>query len=74
MAPNWGAFAKEYSKLVGYTITDIAVDKDHFEDCELCGLVLSKKGKHKQIAWVLRDPVGNGVGFLEIECIESKVN
>tara|TARA_R100000808_G_C2120355_1_gene131795 strand:- start:99 stop:320 length:222 start_codon:yes stop_codon:yes gene_type:complete len=71
MSPNWGAFAKEYSKLVGYTVESIAVDEECFEDCELCGLVLSKKGKHKQIAWVMRDPEGNGEGFLDIQCLEK---
>ena len=71
MSTNWGAYAKEYSKLVGYTVTDIAVDKNTFPDNELCGLILTKEGKHKQIAWILRDPEGNGIGFLELQSQED---
>lgn len=64
---NNGSFAKHYAQLCGWTITQIAIDKmDRGE--ELCGLILTKgkDEKDEKIAWILRDPEGNGAGFLDI--------
>ena len=59
------AFEKHYKQLVGWTIKQIAADEmeDYGED--IYGLVLTK-GKAKKIAWISRDPEGNGPGFLDI--------
>jgi len=67
-------FEKEYTKLIGYTVIDIAVDDG--EDVLLdynepaIGLVLSD-GKTQKLAWIMRDPEGNGVGFLDIVEIKN---
>ena len=62
---NNDAFVKHYAQLVGWTIEQIATDEMDYGE-ELYGLVLTK-GKSKKIAWILRDPEGNGAGFLEID-------
>ena len=61
---------KELQKLVGYTVSQIALDYDGDEDSldKFYGLVLVKKGDpQKLIAWIQQDPEGNGPGFLQIE-------
>ena len=60
-----GSFLDEYSKIVGYKIVGIAQD-DSDPDEIWEGLVLLK-GTKRKIAWIQRDPEGNGSGFLSIE-------
>ena len=60
---------KEYKKLEGYTITGVttsAADEDYPGEDRFVGLVL-EKGVQEKIAWVQRDPEGNGRGFLMVE-------
>ena len=66
-------WVKHYGKLVGWKISSVAYEDQLDEDEDmfpegLYGLVLTK-GKKKKIAWILRDPEGNGEGFLEISPI-----
>jgi hypothetical protein len=61
------AYVKHYGQLIGWKVDGIAVtapDPDNPEGWY--GLVLTK-GKKKKVAWVERDPEGNGSGFLNIE-------
>jgi hypothetical protein len=60
-----GSFFDEYSKIVGYKIVGIAQDDSDPDDIWE-GLVLLK-GTKRKIAWIQRDPEGNGSGFLSIE-------
>jgi|TARA_R110000787_G_scaffold60573_1_gene137337 hypothetical protein len=62
---NNGYFEKHYGQLVGYKVTQVALDDSDPNEEEWCGLVLTKGGV-KKIAWILRDPEGNGSGFLDI--------
>ena len=68
------SFAQEYKKLIGYTVVDVAVDdgEDVLVDYDepAVGLVLSD-GKNQQLAWVMSDPEGNGIGFLDIVEIKN---
>ena len=61
---NNGYFEKHYGQLVGYKVSQVAVD-DSDPNEEWCGLVLTKGG-FKKVAWILCDPEGNGAGFLDI--------
>ena len=68
---------KEYKKLEGYTITGVTtspVDEEYPGEDRFVGLVLEKELQKyvpnpddKKIAWVQRDPEGNGRGFLMVE-------
>jgi hypothetical protein len=63
---------KEYKKLEGYTITGVttsSVDEEYPGEDRFVGLVLEKEFRRqpKKIAWVQRDPEGNGRGFLMVE-------
>ena len=68
---------KEYKKLEGYTITGVTtspVDEEYPGEDRFVGLVLEKElqkyvpnPSDKKIAWVQRDPEGNGRGFLMVE-------
>jgi len=51
------------NRIKGMTITDIVEDKSDLEIGSVVGLVLDGT----TIVWVLRDPEGNGPGFLEIQ-------
>ena len=62
---NDSPFVDEYSQLIGFKVTQIAID-DSDEDEEWTALVL-EKGKRKKLAWILQDPEGNGSGFLDIK-------
>ena len=58
---------EHYGQLVGWTVSGVtnrAGDPDLFPE-GLWGLTLTD-GEQKKVAWVLRDPEGNGGGFLEI--------
>ena len=58
---------EHYGQLVGWTVSGVAnraKDPDLFPE-GLWGLTLTN-GEQKKVAWVLRDPEGNGGGFLEI--------
>ena len=60
---------KEYKKLEGYTITGVTTstaDEEYPGEDRFVGLVL-EKGVQEKIAWVQRDPEGNGRGFLMVE-------
>jgi len=62
---------EHYGNLVGWKISSVAIDKEADSDIfpeGLYGLILTK-GNKKKIAWILRDPEGNGKGFLEVESI-----
>ena len=61
---NDGYFEKHYGQLVGYKVTQIALDDSDTNE-EWLGLVLTRGG-FKKVAWILRDPEGNGAGFLDI--------
>lgn len=61
---NW--IKKHYGQLVGYKITDIAIDGKDNADEPWIGLVLEKRKKEK-VAWILMDPEGNGTGHLDIQ-------
>lgn len=50
---------KYYGKLIGKTVKSIAVDDAN----EYFGLIFNDD----TVAWVLRDPEGNGPGYLDIE-------
>jgi hypothetical protein len=58
------SFFNEYRKIVGYKIVGIAQDDSDPDDIWE-GLVLLK-GTKRKIAWIQRDPEGNGSGFLSI--------
>ena len=68
------SFAQEYKKLIGYTVIDVAVDdgEDVLMDFNepAVALVLND-GKTEKLAWIMRDPEGNGVGFLDIVEIKN---
>ena len=68
------SFAQEYKKLIGYTVIDVAVDdgEDVLVDYDepAVGLVLSD-GKNQQLAWVMSDSEGHGIGFLDIVEIKN---
>jgi len=55
-----------YEDLVGYTVSSVA--KDTSDSMPVYGLILTKN-KQSKVAWVLRDPEGNGPGFLEINSV-----
>ena len=62
---------EHYGDLVGWTISSVAIAKEADSDIfpeGLYGLIL-KKGNKKKVAWILRDPEGNGEGFLEVGSI-----
>tara|TARA_R100000789_G_scaffold83611_1_gene79190 strand:+ start:441 stop:641 length:201 start_codon:yes stop_codon:yes gene_type:complete len=63
---NADAFAKEFEKLKGYTITGVVVSAPEEDTEQVAGLTLEKNGT-KKTAWVQSDPEGNGAGFLAIE-------
>ena len=50
--------------MIGYKVTQIALDDSDTNE-EWLGLVLTRGG-FKKVAWILRDPEGNGAGFLDI--------
>jgi hypothetical protein len=59
------AYAEEAKKLVGRTVNGVCVSPDGY-----WGLVFAEQEGQtgeKLIAWVNRDPEGNGAGFLDIE-------
>ncbi len=57
------AFAKEYSKLIGRTVRNVIVDDSQNTISEnIYGLEFTDG----TTVWILRDPEGNGPGFLEI--------
>ena len=64
-------FWKEhYGQLVDWKVSGLAKsteDPDLFPE-GLWGLTLTN-GEQKKVAWILRDPEGNGEGFLEIRSL-----
>jgi len=62
-------YSNEYQQLVGYTVERIIVDDDPdtLEDLgNPCIGILFSNGKKTKCAWVMCDPEGNGIGFLNI--------
>jgi|TARA_R100001530_G_scaffold97457_1_gene67742 hypothetical protein len=64
---NAEAFAKEFEKLKGYTVTGAVVSTPEEDTEQVSGLTLEKDGAPDVTAWVQSDPEGNGAGFLAIE-------
>lgn len=70
--------ADYYSKLIGYEVIGIAYDHDEFLDDDIFGLVIKHKrtkgvpNPKKKIAWIQRDPEGNGPGHLAVEDYEEE--
>ncbi len=62
------AFEEHYQQLIGWTVKSIAVDDNDPDEDEFIGLIMERGSKQK-IAWVLMDPEGNGIGFLDIQNI-----
>jgi len=62
MSAKGKAFEELVGPLVGATITGTATDTEE----EFFALVLEKDGK-KVFVWVLRDPEGNGPGWLDVD-------
>lgn len=60
-------YAKELAKLIGGKITKIIVDTNSEEGFgePYCGFIVEKGSKKFQVI-ALRDPEGNGAGFMEI--------
>lgn len=61
---NDSPFVDEYSQLIGFKVTQIAIDDT--DDEEAWTALVLEKGNKKKLAWILRDPEGNGAGFLDI--------
>jgi hypothetical protein len=62
----------EMRKLKGYTVTGVALDDESDPSMPMPALVL-KREHHKKLAWVQRDPEGNGTGFLLVEDYSQEV-
>jgi len=56
-------WVKHYTQLVGRKVVGLVQSPAQDGDDETYGLLFDDK----TVAWILRDPEGNGPGFLEIE-------
>lgn len=55
--------ANHAERLCGYTISETVCRPKE----EMWGLLLTHPSKESLIAWISRDPEGNGPGFLDIQ-------
>ena len=64
------AVIKHLSRLVGRRVTGIALDSESEADFgEPCYGLRFANGL---VAWIMRDPEGNGPGFLDIELLQEE--
>lgn len=61
MNSNVTYLTKQLTPFIGATIVGFADD-----DEGTFGLIIQKGKQQKKVLWVLRDPEGNGPGFLEL--------
>ena len=74
ITPEMKYIVNEMRKLKGYTIIDVALDDESDPTMPMPALILewqratvSPMEGDKKLAWVQRDPEGNGTGFLLVE-------
>ena len=61
------AFEKEYSKLKGKTVRRVVRDTEPKDDPRGDDTVYGLEFADGTTAWILRDPEGNGPGFLDLQ-------
>ena len=62
-------YVNEYQQLLGYTVERFIVDDYDETIAEFgkpCIGIGFRKGKKTKCVWVMSDPEGNGIGFLQI--------